>query len=135
MKVLEFLDPKLTEDPALIVSYTTGPGNVITKSDLLEFRDILDQDDVFQPEFCSNIVFYGPDEVDFTVFADASELVSEWKTETRTFVTAKEGSSFIPAPGPYVVTDGRTWQPWRIYHDSNATIMTAFKPDSVGSRR
>lgn len=32
------------------------------------------------------------------------------------------------ASGPYAPAGGKTWQPWRIYTDSNAAFMCTFKP-------
>lgn len=114
--------------------YLTTPGDIISKSALLDFRsNVLDRDDVFQPEFCSNMVYYGSEKDDLEVKPDALEQLAAWHTKTQTFVTASPGVNV--APGPYVITRGRTWQPWRIYYDINATVMTAFKPAPDGSGR
>ena len=114
--------------------YLTTPDDIISKSALLEFRThVLDRDDVFQREFCSNIVFYGSKEGDLELKSDVLEQLGAWYTKTQTFVMARPGVNV--APGPYVLARGRSWQLWRIYYDDNATVMTAFKPASDGSGR
>ena len=114
--------------------YLTTPGQSISKSALREFRaQILDRDDVFQPEFCCNAVFYGSKNDEIHIEPDALEELSAWHTETHTF--ARGNLAAKVAPGPYVFAREKTWQPWRIYHDFNATVMTALKPSPDGSGR
>jgi hypothetical protein len=105
----------------------TKPGQKISKSILREFRvTTLDEDDVFRPEFYRNVVFYGSKEEDLHIAPDALEELVAWNTKTWKYV---EGSLAVEVPpGPYVFARGKTWQPWRIYHDFNATFMCTFKP-------
>jgi hypothetical protein len=108
-------------------------GRNITKGALQEFRDnVLDRDDVFRPEFCSNIVFVGAHEADVNILPDALDELASWQVKSRHFVAGT--SSTAVAPGPYVLLRGKTWQPWRVYYDFNACFMTSFmpSPDSQG---
>ncbi|KAG8533084.1 uncharacterized protein KY384_001867 [Bacidia gigantensis] len=90
------------DDPTLLIVYLTSPGDRISKSALLDFRtNVLDRDDVFQPEFCSNIVYYGSKKDDLEIEPDALEQLATWHTETQTFVTARSGANV--APGPYAI--------------------------------
>lgn len=110
-----------------MIVYLTQPGEIISKSTLQQFRsNILDQDDVFQPEFLQNVLFYGSKEVDLTVNADAYEELEAW--DTKRFKFAEKDSTSSVSPGPYILAGGNTWQPWRIYRDFNATFMCTFKP-------
>ncbi|PGH09380.1 hypothetical protein AJ79_05692 [Helicocarpus griseus UAMH5409] len=53
--------------PTLILVYRTEQGQAVSGSALRHFRtDTLDQDDVFQPEFFSNIVFSGARRTSFS---------------------------------------------------------------------
>ncbi|EJP69348.1 amidase-like protein [Beauveria bassiana ARSEF 2860] len=62
---------------------------------LREFQaSTLNRDDVYQPDFASNMVFYGFSE--------------EWRQELAP-------NSVVPRP--YVISRGITWQSWRVYHD------------------
>ena len=118
----------------LVVVYLTTPGQKISKSTLLEFRvKLLDQDDAFQPQFCSNIIFYGSAKGSLQINPDTLEQLAAWHTETQTFVEGDPAANV--APGPYVVVKGKIWQSWRIYYDFNATVITAFKPSPDGSGR
>jgi hypothetical protein len=112
----------------------TKPGQTISKSTLREFRvTILDQDDVLQPSFYTNVVFYGSKKEDLCIESDAREELAAWNTEHWTCVEGNDDGQI--APGPYVFGKGATWQPWRIYHDFNSTFMCAFKPSSDFSGR
>lgn len=114
--------------------YLTTPGQCISRSALREFRaTILDRDDVFQPEFCCNIIYYGSKKDSLYLEPDALEELAAWHTKTQTFVEGIPAAKV--APGPYVFARGKTWQPWRIYYDFNATVMTALKPSPDGSGR
>ncbi|KAK1961465.1 amidase [Colletotrichum sublineola] len=106
---------------ALVLVYTTSPGQVITKSALHRFRsEVLDQDDVFRAEFFSNIVFFGAKEKDLRVERGALNEFDDDHVKSQTFVAGDAFSDI--APGPYVFTRGRTWQPWRIYFDTNVPV-------------
>ncbi|KAI4255771.1 MAG: hypothetical protein L6R42_006574 [Xanthoria sp. 1 TBL-2021] len=121
------------DDPTPLLVYLTAPGETISKSALCKFRADLDRDDVFQPSFCCNIVFYGSEKDDLQMEPDALEELAAWQTKTQTFVTGN--SAVKVAPGPYIFTKEKTWQPWRIYHDFNAIVMTSLKPSPDGSGR
>ncbi|TAQ88994.1 hypothetical protein B7494_g2658 [Chlorociboria aeruginascens] len=112
--------------PVLVLVSLTQPGQSISRTALRDFRATsLEQDDVFHPEFYSNIVFYGSKEDSLQIEPDAIEELEAWNTKTRTFV---EGSpSFAVAAGPYVFAKNQTWQPWKIYYDFNATFMIVVK--------
>lgn len=100
---------------------------------LREFcTSVLAKDDVFQPEFLRNIVFYGSKKEDLIIEFDAFEELTAWNSETRTFLAGSPNAKV--ASGPYVFTRERTWQPWRVYHDFNGTFMRTFKPSPLGSR-
>ncbi|KAL8851595.1 MAG: hypothetical protein Q9221_003527 [Calogaya cf. arnoldii] len=121
------------DDPTPLLVYLTAPGETIFKSSLCRFRADLDRDDVFQPSFCWNIVYYGSEEDDLQIEPDAFEELAAWQTKTQTFV--KGNSAVKVAPGPYIFAKEKTWQPWRIYHDFNAIAMTSLKPSPDGSGR
>lgn len=115
--------------PSLVLVYNTAAGQTISESTLRNFHaGVLDCDDVFRPEFYRNVLFYGVKKEVLNFEPDAIEYLASWGTES-TFVA----SGIELAPGPYVVKDGRAWQPWRIYHDFNSTFMTTFKPSGDGS--
>ena len=88
---------------------------------------------MFREEFYTNIVFYGSKEEDLHVEPDALEELAAWNTKTRTFLVGDSKENI--APGPYVFWKGQTWQPWRIYHDTNGTFMCTFKPSLVGTEK
>jgi hypothetical protein len=118
--------------PKLVLAYGVAPNQIITESDLSDFRSHrLDCDDVFQPGFFENFCFYGAKEEDLHVETDATNVLHSWGVKRLTFVPGRSEAK-VPS-GPYVVANGKTWQPWKIYHDSNACFMTTFKPGKSGS--
>lgn len=119
--------PCSEKDPTPVLVYGVVSGQSICKADLVGFRSTrLDGDDVFQPEFLGHIVFYGAEEDDLHIEADAQDELLSWGVRTQTFLTAHAAVE-VPS-GPYVIFEGKTWQPWKIYHDFNACFVTAFKP-------
>lgn len=98
----------------LTLVYRAAPEQNISKSTLQDVHtNVLDRDDGFQPEFYRNVLFYGSKEEDLNFEPDACEYLLAWKTEKTYFVASEVDAP----PGPYVVRDGRSWQPWRIYDD------------------
>lgn len=60
--------------PTLVLVYLTKPGENISKSALRDFRaSTLDRDDIFQPAFYRNVVFYGSKKDDLQIEPDARE--------------------------------------------------------------
>ncbi|KAG9233333.1 hypothetical protein BJ875DRAFT_512431 [Amylocarpus encephaloides] len=120
------------DGPVLALVYLTKPGQHITRSALPDFRaTFLEKDDVFISEFYDNVVFYSNGKDHLQIEPDAIKELAAWNTKTRKFLPGNPEVNL--APGPYVFTRRRTWQPWRIYHDFNGTFMCTFKPSSTGS--
>jgi hypothetical protein len=116
----------------LVLVCVTKSGQSISRLALREFRtNSLEKDDVFRPEFYCNIVFHGSKKEDLHIEPGALEELAMWKTKTRTFFIGDPTANI--SPGPYAFSRGRTWQPWRIYHDSNGTFMCTFKPSPKGT--
>ncbi|KAK4449841.1 amidase [Podospora aff. communis PSN243] len=71
----------------LALVYSVQPGNKVSQADLRNFRtNVLDKDDVFQPEFCRNIVFYGASPDEFELERGAKEEIEAWNTKSYTLV-------------------------------------------------
>ncbi|PSN64376.1 hypothetical protein BS50DRAFT_636567 [Corynespora cassiicola Philippines] len=124
-------DPSPQYTLSLILVYPVTPGLRISTSALRDFRtNTLQRDDVFQPDFCHNVVFYGSKEDGVEVEPGALEELQAWDVKTRTFLAGdpSNGPAANVTPGPYVSFRGKTWQPWRIYNDLNACFMTALNP-------
>lgn len=113
---------------APVLVYVTSPGQKISSSILEEFEEtVLDQDDVFQPEFFRNVLFYGHPKADLQVDPDIeSHLKFHWGTVWHDFVVGDINANV--RPGPYIFTQGTTWQPWRIYRDTHGAFMSTLKP-------
>lgn len=131
-----FLDFPADTAVTLAVVYLVKPGQAVSAADLRSFRaNVLDKDDVLQPEFCRNLVFYGSTAADASLQPGAEEELAAWNTRIWTFLPPLGNPRAKVAPGRYVSTGGTTWQPWRIYRDFNAALMCGFKPslESPGS--
>ena len=120
--------------PTLVLIYKTTVSQNITRSALCEFRaSALDRDEVFQSEFFQNVVFYGSKKADPRIEPGALDELASWDVKTQTFIEGNPAAKV--APGPYVFVEGRTWQPWRVYHDFNGCFMTSFKPSQDARAR
>ncbi|KAI1819342.1 amidase [Xylaria intraflava] len=115
-----------TGDPSLFIVYETKPGQVISREALSIFRQNLGRDDVFQPAFATNIVFYGSSKRSLIISKDVHEELEDWGTKQCNFIQGDPADRV--APGPYVYAKGGIWQPWRVYYDVNSTFMSTFKP-------
>lgn len=124
----------LADGPALATVFHVSPGQKVSKEALQHFREtVLEKDDIFQPPFLHNFVFYGSEQHAVHVDSDAIEQLSAWKTKTWTFI--KGDADLNTRAGPYMFAHKQTWEPWRIYHDYNATFMTTFKPAKKDPKR
>ncbi|KAJ5471030.1 amidase [Penicillium desertorum] len=119
-----FLGSKNTDDTALALVYQIKPGQVISQSSLRNFRTtILDQDDVFQSKFLTNVIFYGSKREDLHLDPSTFQELFDWETEKHIFI--ENASAATVASGPYVLAikldrseagiDGRVIVPSRCY--------------------
>ncbi len=117
--------------------YTTDADEIISKSALSEFQvSRLSQDDVFQPDFASNMVFFGHSEEKVTIDPDALAEPRAWNVKKHLILPGKQGlAPNSVVPGPYVFSRGKTWQPWRVYHDFNDCFMVGLKPSPLHDGR
>ena len=89
--------------------YTTVAVQSITKTALRQFRaNILDKDDVFRSEFYANLIFYGGKKHEIEIEPEALSELAAWNVKTQSFVASLPAVRI--APGPYVLTGGKTWQ-------------------------
>ncbi|KAJ8125793.1 hypothetical protein O1611_g7845 [Lasiodiplodia mahajangana] len=110
-----------TTAPVLFIVYQTKPEQILTREALKIFREnVLDRDDVFQPAFAAQVVFYGSSERELRMSEDATRELEDWGTQWR-FI--KGDSSHPVAPGPYVFAKEKVWQPWKVYYDVNGAFM------------
>ncbi|TGO30773.1 hypothetical protein BPAE_0003g00570 [Botrytis paeoniae] len=115
------------EDITTFVVISVRSGNKITEEYLKDFRSLyLDPDDIFQPGFLLQIVFWGAEE-DVDLQPSALSLLAKWNTKERYFVAPRSGKDDI-APGPYVLYRGRICEPWRVYKDDCLSMMISFRP-------
>lgn len=72
-------DPNTNYSLALALVYLVESDRVISKSKLVEFRSkVLENDDVFRPEFFINVVLFGADTADVSLGTEARQLLDEW---------------------------------------------------------
>ncbi|KAK2591957.1 hypothetical protein QQS21_010363, partial [Conoideocrella luteorostrata] len=102
---------------ALVLVYTTAPDEKVTRLGLSEFRaNTLDHDDVFQTDFCRNMVLYGCEKDD--IDPDALDELSEWNVETRIFMGHSSAVKVPPVAVDASVAGlgGRVIVPSRCYY-------------------
>lgn len=117
--------------------YVTNAGETVSASALQEFRaGRLSRDDVFRSEFAENVIFYGSDEAGLVIEPEAIQELKSWGVKQHCIMAAKVAiAPHQVAPGPYVFSMGKTWQPWRVYYDHNACFMISFKPSIIDDGR
>ncbi|KAM7205138.1 amidase [Naviculisporaceae sp. PSN 640] len=116
-----------SEAVTLVLVYTVSAEQDVKRQDLVDFRvNVLENDDVFQPPFYTNVVFYGAQKLEESLAACAHKESATWNA-TKTVFLKGDPAVTVP-PGPYVFMNGKTWQPWRTYYDTHACFMTSFKP-------
>ncbi|KAF7887327.1 hypothetical protein EAF00_009621 [Botryotinia globosa] len=88
------------EDLTTFVVISVSSGDKITEKYLQHFRSLyLDPDDIFQPVFLSQIVFWGVEEDDVDLQPSALYLLAKWNTKERYFVASRNRKGNI-APDP-----------------------------------
>jgi hypothetical protein len=76
--------------PVFMRLYRTFPGQTISKSTLQEFHtNVLDADDVFQPGFYRNVLFYGSKKEELNIEPDVYDYLSDCKTKNTYFVASE----------------------------------------------
>ena len=91
-------------------------------------NDWLARDDVFVRPFLSKVIFLGVHMSKVIIKDDACDLLRDWDCQYT--MASIDESDPQPAPGPYLMEAGSLWQSWRIYNDSNDTLLTALLPDT-----
>ncbi|KAI1150033.1 amidase [Nemania diffusa] len=120
-------------DPYLFLVYAVEPGQKISQSGLRKFRtEVLDRDDVFQPIFCSNILFYSSNKQDIHLDSGAEDELASWNAKNWSVADSLDGSS-VPT-GPYVFVKGKIWQPWKVYYDFQGTFMLDYPEAGIDGR-
>ena len=118
-----------------IVIIATWRNDRITRTQLQSLlTDIFIPDDIFQPGFLANVIFYGAREDELVLDPEASKLLEEWGTSNIEYI-ANDAFQVQLAQGPYMIHRGRLWQPWRIYDDHAETLMMSFMPFDLGQRK
>ncbi|KAK7425918.1 hypothetical protein QQZ08_007632 [Neonectria magnoliae] len=113
-------------DPTPFILYNIGEGATISETHLEDFRArVLEPDIAFRTDFLRLIAFYGAEESGVDLQPSAVQLLKEtWKADW-------EFAKFLNAPvfdsGLYGGCQGRIFQPWRIYHDENLTMIVTYQ--------
>ncbi|KAJ5697591.1 amidase, partial [Penicillium malachiteum] len=110
---------------ALVLVYITIAGQSVTKAALREFRTkVLDKDDVFHPEFYTNVVFYGNKKDEIEIEPEAYNELAGWNaTVTDNLIlnppltTHKlNPHTFVALDAPRAGSNGRVIVPSRCYY-------------------
>ncbi|PMB70355.1 hypothetical protein BM221_002806 [Beauveria bassiana] len=122
----------------LVLVYTIGPNDPIEKSALRKFQvSTLHRDDVYQPDFASKMVFYGFSEKGTLLDPDTLAELRPWNVKKKNLILPGR-QKLTPnsvVPRPYVFSRGKTWQPWRVYHDFNECFMIGLRPSPLHDGR
>lgn len=77
-------------------------------------------DDVFQSHFLQGIIFSGGLN-EPSISLEATRLLESFGMQWHRFLFSDSGNP--PAPGPYVLLDGRIYEPFGLYENHNAAFF------------
>ncbi|KAH7312544.1 amidase signature domain-containing protein [Stachybotrys elegans] len=113
--------------PSLVTCVKVDKGQTIDVDALRTWRlDHIDQDDVFHPEFLTEVVFSGVESTDVRLTGDARDMLTVWGTRKVRF-----GPNLDIDDGSYAVVDGMLYTVWRVYSDSHLAFSQALWPTVV----
>ena len=88
---------------------------------------LLDPDDVFRPEFLSELILGGGDAGDAVLADDLGPLLERWKVRRISY----EPSLVVP-DGPYYLANDVLHSVWRVYQDHQLAFVQALWPSLDG---
>jgi hypothetical protein len=91
----------------------------------------IEKDDVFQREFLEGVVFASKDNHLFDVAPSAKAYLEGLGTKWIHYLPLELQIRCNIKPGPYAVVDGHLREIWKLYSDTNSTLLTALKPDTA----
>ena len=92
----------------------------------------LADDDVFQSDFLSGIVFYGATQSQVKVSDNVRSIFpSSWKTSWFRFRASDQDDPLI-RQGPYILENKTLRQAWRLYDDAYNIFMVSLRPSLEG---
>ena len=79
-----------------------------------------ESDDVFQSPFLQGVIFSGARN-EPSISLDATRLLESFGMQWHRFLFSDSGDP--PAPGPYVLLDGRIYEPYMLYEDVHGAFF------------
>lgn len=88
-------------------------------------------DDVFREEFLTGVVFTAEAVEDVEITPGAQELLKSRGTKWI-YVLDPRKAGTLPRPGPYIGSEQRLLEIWRLYDDTNGAFLTSLVPNPKG---
>ncbi|CAG8951778.1 hypothetical protein HYFRA_00005582 [Hymenoscyphus fraxineus] len=115
--------PDGDENSALATCFDVEENSIINASIMSAWRDELQKDDVFAPEFLQQIMFTGLGSREMKLASDTEKMFKDWKTLRFFHVPALK-----VADGPYYIEQGSLYSISRVYEDRQLAFVQAIKP-------
>ncbi|KAE9372705.1 hypothetical protein N431DRAFT_483442 [Stipitochalara longipes BDJ] len=91
----------------------------------------IEEDDVFQLEFLEGVVFVSKGNYAIEVAPSAKVYLEGLGTKWIHSFSLEVQVGYNIKPGPYAVVDGHLREIWKLYSDTNGTLLTALKPETA----
>ena len=105
----------------------TSISDIWLQSRIANYRE---NDDVFQLEFLEGVIFMSKGNHELEISPAAKGYLETLGTKWIHFLSVESYPNSNLKPGPYAVVDDRLREVWRLYSDTNGTLLTALKPDT-----
>ncbi|CAG8984104.1 hypothetical protein HYALB_00010605 [Hymenoscyphus albidus] len=115
--------PDGDENSALVTCFDVEENSIINASIMSAWRDELQKDDVFAPEFLQQIIFTGLGSREMKLASYTEKTFKDWKTLRFFHVPALK-----VADGPYCIEQGLLYSISRVYEDRQLAFLQAIKP-------
>ena len=89
-----------------------------------------ENDDVFQLEFLEGVIFVSEDSHGIEISPAAKSYLEIMGTKWIHCLSWKSYPGYNLKPGPYAFIDGHLREVWKLYSDTNGTLLSALKPDT-----
>ena len=94
---------------------------------LVDTLKMLDEDDVFTDDFCSNIILCQTSATPIKQYLEQS--TEAWLRSARNMKSFEIAGAQSWPSGPYFVSDGILYQAWRLYPDETEAFYFGTVPD------
>lgn len=96
-----------------------------------EIARFLENDDVFRTEFLQGVILIGENLHEIAVSNEASQFLKSLGTQWVRSFSSTDSNGNLARVGPHALFNGFVREVWRLYSDTNGTLLTALRPNAI----